>query len=304
MTLKLLLLNYHHLNLIVLREIFTCTCVGFSVIIVTTKMIRMIVGMNTNDKEIAMFTNKFLQDLSIDDVRMLLGGYHNPENSAKAFIRERFLRIQALDSIIPVPVSDGALVMHLVPLVDFEAKRKNKIPALGDLNTCFSTIQNNFSRGINLEGYFFSDSENNDYTQKSREYTQVFRDGSLEAVSIAVLRHGRPEKPGFGATVFPKTIVSALNRYMRGLRENGVKPSILLQISTMNFQNIKMMRDNYENDIVCNRKVLHLPSSLIMEYDLENNYTNVAMEQMDFLWNAFGLERCTYGPFEELRKSA
>ena len=249
-----------------------------------------------------MFTSDVLQKLSIDDIRIIFGEHRNTEDSAKAFIRERFLRIQAEDGIMPVLISNGALVMHLVPLPDFEVKHKNEIPALKDLNGDFSTIRNNCSRGINLEGYFFSDYKNDD-TYFYREYTQVFRDGVLEVVSADLFTSLATGGFGFSSCTLPKYIVSALKRYMRGLRKNGAKQKILLQISFMKFQNMKIVNDNYGEEWICNRDILHLPSSLITEYNDGDDYTDVAMEQMDFLWNAFGLDRCRYKDFDGIREN-
>ena len=93
-----------------------------------------------------MFTDKVLQDLSIDDIRIILDGHRSNEDSAKAFIRKRFVQIQANDDVIPIVVSNAALVMHLVPLADFEAKRQNKIPELKDLNRSFSTMMESLFR--------------------------------------------------------------------------------------------------------------------------------------------------------------
>ncbi|KGL00036.1 hypothetical protein PM04_16520 [Thalassobacter sp. 16PALIMAR09] len=42
------------------------------------------------------------------------------------------------------------------------------------------------------------------------------------------------------------------------------------------------------------REALHLPPSMITEYDPDDNYEAVVSEQMHSLWNAFGFERCSY----------
>ena len=109
---------------------------------------------------------------------------------------------------------------------------------------------------------------------------------------------------GLKQYALPRDITSALNRYMRGLRESEIQPEILLQISMMNFKDVKMLHGNFYGNMICDRDVLHLPSSLIMEYNDEDDYTHIAMEQMDFLWNAFGLDRCRYKDFEEIRENA
>ena len=40
------------------------------------------------------------------------------------------------------------------------------------------------------------------------------------------------------------------------------------------------------------RETLHLPHVILTEYRVDGNYESFVAEQMDFLWNAYGFERC------------
>ena len=40
--------------------------------------------------------------------------------------------------------------------------------------------------------------------------------------------------------------------------------------------------------------VLHLPPSVITNFQDDDSYENIIAEQMDLLWNAFGFDRCFY----------
>ena len=227
---------------------------------------------------------------SLEELRRLFGEQRSIEERARTFVGERFLRIRSNDAVMSIPVSDGVLVMHLVPLPDFAAARRNELPNFKDQVEYFAPISHGCDVRVNLEGYCFY----RDNNSICHEYTQVFRDGSLEVVSIDVFSKGGGKKYGFGSVALPKDLTFAINRYMKGLRANEASPPILLQISAMNVRGIKMFCGN-KDFLTCERDELHLPSSLITAFRDDNDYTNVVAEQMDFLWNAFGIERCPYG---------
>ena len=237
-----------------------------------------------------------VHEISLEELRMLFGEQRSIEERARAFVGERFLRIQAGDGIIPIAVSDGALVMHLVPLPDFGARQRIEILVLKKQWTFFKTIiDQNSDTSVNLDGCCFSSKSDDDY----HEYTHVFRDGSLEAISTKAFPN---MKVLGGPNGLPKKLTYTISRYMKGLRMVEASPPILLQISAMNIKNIEMKYDAFSSsDPSYNRDILHLPSSLITEYRDNYDYTNVMAEQLNFLWNAFGIEKCPY--FDSLESS-
>ena len=148
-------------------------------------------------------------ELSLDELRMLFGEQRNIEERAKAFIGERFLRIQGNDGAMPMPVSGGVLVMHLVPLPDFGAARRQEISDLeAQCHTFMPIGASGFSWRVNLEGYCV-------YLGGGtcHGYTQVFRDGSIEAATASMF----VEHEGqlfFHSLRLPQELFEALNQYM------------------------------------------------------------------------------------------
>lgn len=231
-------------------------------------------------------------ELSLEELRMLFGQQRSIEERAKAFIGERFLRIQSNDGAMPLPVSDGILTMHLVPLPDFGATRRVDLGAIHAQHGAFRPIgAEGLSWRINLDGYcFFRGGE------ICRGYTQVFRDGSIEATSASMFPEYEGER-GFGSLALPPRLIQALNHYMSGLKSIEASPPIMLQISAMEVLGVKMGVNRaafLDEPPAYNRDVLHLPPAIITEYRDDGNYESVMAEQMDFLWNAFGFDRCFY----------
>ena len=229
-------------------------------------------------------------ELSLEELRMLFGEQRNIEERAKAFVGERFLRIQGSDGAMPVPVADGVLVMHLVPLPDFGAARWQEISVLEAQRQAFAPISAaGFSSRVNLEGCcVFCGGE------ACLGYTQVFRDGSIEAVtaSMFVRQEGQLCFPSLR---LPENLVGTLNLYMNGLRAIDASPPVLLHVSAMNVRGLRMSGNwAFDEPPPYGRDVLHLPPTMIPEYREDGNHDSFIAEQMHFLWNAFGFSQCPH----------
>ena len=240
-------------------------------------------------------------ELSLEELRGLFGEQRSIEERAKAFIGQRFLSIQANDGMIPLPTLLPLLVMHLVPLPDFGAGRQVEVNKI--MNT-IEVLELQYSQTIyfvnagypksiiNLDGYCFYNGE-----AICRGYTQIFRNGAIEATDASLFGHIKMPGNLFLANRCPDELTEILKNYMVLLRALEVTPPILLQISMMSVKGIKMetkFRSTLDKPIIYNRDVLHLPPSVITEFRDDENYQSVMAKQMHFLWNAFGLKRCLY----------
>ncbi|GGO61440.1 Putative DNA-binding domain-containing protein [Roseovarius pacificus] len=229
---------------------------------------------------------------SLEELRRLFGEQRTIEEQAQTFIEERLLRIQAGDAPMPIPVEKGVTVMHLVPLPDLGAGRRIEIPAMREQHLAFMPMgASGMSWRVNLDGFnLFRGGE------VCNGYTQVFRDGSLEATSTSMIadRDGRRLLPSLA---IPERFIQSLSSYIGGLRALEASPPVLLRISFTGMNGVRMGVDpmrvmdeppSYE------REELRLPHTVISEYRDDGNYEQVIAEQMDFLWNAFDFDRCFY----------
>ncbi len=230
-----------------------------------------------------------VHELSLEELRMLFGEQRSIEERAKSFVGERFLRLQGNDGAMPIPVSEGILVMHLVPLPDFGAERRIEIPTLHAQQQSFWPIDwKGISSRVNLDGYCTYQSGD-----VCHGYTQIFRDGSIEATTASMFSE-RNGKRYFPSVDLPKSLFEALSLYMKGLRALEASPPILLQISMMQISGVRIgvSQEDRNDPPPYDREVLHLPPSMITAYRDDGNYEPVISEQMDFLWNAFDFESC------------
>ncbi len=223
---------------------------------------------------------------------MLFGQQRTIEERAHAFATERFLRIQANDGMLVFPVERGAIVMHLVPLTDFGSHRRHEIAQLGENTSLFRPIAHRgYSSQINLNGVVvYGNAALHD------KYTQVFRDGSIEAVSATVFSEQGGRRV-FPSVKLPEDIIQSPSSYMKGLKEIDASPPIMLRISFFGMKNVEMGVDTWyypDPPQPYSHAELHLPPTIIPEYSDDDHYEKVVAEQMNFLWNAYGFERCSY----------
>ena len=231
-------------------------------------------------------------ELSLEELRMLFGKQRTIEERAKSFVRERFLRVESNDGALPIHLLEGGMVMHLISLPDFGAGRRHEISELRNQQSQFCPMgAAGYSTRINVDGYV---------TYRGGEvchgYTQIFRDGSLEATSASVFSN-HDEKRFFASLSLPSMIISSLSSYMSAMKAIDASPPIMLQISFFGMNDVNIGINRFytlDNPTAYKREELHLPPTIISDFRDDNTYDRVVSEQMDFLWNVFGFERCTY----------
>ncbi len=228
-------------------------------------------------------------ELSLEELRQLFGQRRSIEERAKSFLGERHLRIQANDGPLRIPVEQGAVVLHLVPLPDFGADRRVEIEAIRAQRDNFPPLgaQPAIDR-INLDGIVCSRGGD-----VCHGYTQIFRNGSVEATNASVIGNlggGRALR----TTAVAEQLIAALSFYMRGLRALDMSTPVLVQISFFGMSNVSMAlpAEYFDPPPPYTRDELHLPPSVISDYQIDDNYERFVAEQMDYLWNAYGFPRC------------
>lgn len=230
------------------------------------------------------------QELRMEELRGLFGEQRAIEAQAMTIMDERFLRIQAGDAAMPLPAGMGTTVIHLVPLPDFGARRRIDIAAMTEYRSMFRPMtQSPVLNRVNLDGLvnFYS------VGADCHAYTQIFRNGSLETVSTSLIVEHNGSRL-IGSVALPKTLVGSLTAYLTGLRALDVSPPILMRISFSGMNGVRLYFpiESLLSPRPYDRETLHLPHSIITEYGDAGSIQPVIAEQMGFLWNAFGLERC------------
>lgn len=132
-------------------------------------------------------------------------------------------------------------------------------------------------------------------------YTQLFRNGQIEAVSaldIARMNHGRD-------SLYPRVIetefLDALERHLLALKLAGATTPILMSVAYLDVKALRMFLPGgggvVGHDITVNHA--QLPDLLITEWPDKNELANITKHFMDCLWQSAGEPGTPYYPWSD-----
>jgi hypothetical protein len=128
-------------------------------------------------------------------------------------------------------------------------------------------------------------------------YTQVFRNGSIEAVKVGILVDdgGSLRLPSL---VFEKRIVEVLPTYLQGMQSLDVSPPIVLMLSLQGVRGawlgVSQEQMILDPPAPIARSTLELPEAVIESYGSAGDYERAIQPALDALWNAAGYAKSRY----------
>lgn len=182
---------------------------------------------------------------------------------------------------------DGRLIVHCVPLAAVTSRWEVDLHKVFQIHQAFTPIgvTTGMTPRFNFEGFI-----NERGGEHNFGYTQVFRNGALEATNARIVQ----ERDGLRyihARTFERKIFDVLPAYINGLRDLGIPPPILILLTLEGVQDVTYevredMFDEFEPPI--DRPILFLPDSIINEYGANLDYLRATKPAFDALWNTAG----------------
>ncbi len=166
-----------------------------------------------------------VHEASIEELRTLF------TLASSAFDRVRQLREDRLTKILagrggrPLQ-GNGRLILHIVPFATVSSSWQVDLNAVYLNHPLFRLIGTlGFSPRFNFEGFL-----NERADEQNLGYTQVFRNGMLEATKASILRdhEGRKLIPGLA---LERHTFEVLPTYLRGLQDIGVPPPLVFMLT-------------------------------------------------------------------------
>jgi hypothetical protein len=232
-------------------------------------------------------------EYSIEELRVVFTLTANALDRVRAFRAERLARIDAGEAIVPLAVDNGRLVLHVVPIsafglgsqIDLERARAAQ-NLLRPMNSMGRSPRINFEGFVNL---YHKDG-------RCRSYTQVFRNGAIEAVNVRIVSN--PDRGSFvPARSFGKYIFEVLPDYLSALQTLEVAPPLVLMITLQGVRGARLGLDEQsfsETPHPIDRDVLELPEIMIDRFGTELEYHDAVRPAFDALWNTAGFSRSHY----------
>jgi hypothetical protein len=206
----------------------------------------------------------------------------------RKFKEQRVLKLKIEDEL-PVSLYSGAkLILHLIPLSAFAETSYLSIEQENDINLSLRPLgSSGWNSRYNLDGIVaYSGSRN----EQSRAYTQLFRNGIVEAVSSL----GCYDENKFIASEgYEEEIISALPVYMKTFKKFEIDPPIYFFISFIGIKEYRFAVNRgifwNDNERLSDRDDLLLPEGIIMSLDFEPH--KQFRPFFDMVWNAYGFKR-------------
>lgn len=224
-------------------------------------------------------------EASMDELRTLFTQSSDASQRVQEFRDLRLARITSGRGSRPL-YGEGRLILHIIPLASILSSQSIDLERAHELGTTFPPIGNTGrSPRFNLDGFI-----NERGGDANHGYTQIFRNGILEATKAAIRRErgGRHFIPGIG---LEEQVFKVLPQYLNGLRDLGVPAPVIVLLTLEGVEGAAYAvasglfaepEPPFEEDIV------YLPECLVNEYGNADSYQRALRPAIDALWNAAG----------------
>lgn len=223
------------------------------------------------------------------DVHEIRAGFVAAETAferLRRFRLDRVARILALETPAPVAAGPKLIVYALPVAVSDEMWARVLVAEESKVAFAVSPIAGHpRTWRFNLDG-FVVHTLRDDLSRQC--YTQLFRDGGIEAVSGGVIFKD-DRRGGFYPWGMEQEMINALSRYQKFWHDFGVAPPLLISITLSGVKRWKVLRTPYAShdlDATFDRDIASAPE-VILE-DLATPVDVVLRPLFDFVWNGGG----------------
>jgi hypothetical protein len=231
--------------------------------------------------------------LDVAELRIAFNLSETITERIRKFREDRISKILADESPIPMQ-GNPKIVLHLLPIISFNPAQSYDISKISSQPAKMPQISVSgcdYYR-YNLDGFLtYSGSKE----EKSWSYSQLFKNGLIEAVDASLLGWNG-EKKLIPSVVYEEELIKSFINYLLVLKTLNVEPPILMFLTLLGVKGYQMALDTMESlrsyrygAHTIDRDVLLLPEIVIESYDVIAE--KVLRPCFDSIWNACGLPR-------------
>ena len=232
-------------------------------------------------------------EASVEELRVLFNLAADAQERIKKLRSERLGLIAQERS--PLLQLDGAAVqiVHLVPLSAFGRLNQVDLERAYQAHMAFRPMSaDGLSPRFNLDGFINKSGGDQCYS-----YTQIFRNGILEAAETNILGEWQNMKT-FPAWEVLKSVFEAVPSYIEGLHSLDVPAPFVVMLSYLNVEGARLITGTRAIPRAIqpfpNVDPLLLPEGIIESYGATEEYILALKPALDALWNASGFPGCSY----------
>lgn len=232
-------------------------------------------------------------ETSVEELRVLFNVAATAHDRVRAFRQERLSKIMAGEGCVPLAVDPDKVVLHIVPFSAFGEQNQVDLHRAYDLRSSLRPISANSSYSrYNFDGFI-----NGRGTDTCYGYTQLFRNGCIEAIKSRVLWPNGGYKT-IRVQSFVEHFLEALPHYLDTLKALDVAPPLVVMLTLVEVSGARLEVGwnpwSLEDTVPIRQSVLELPESVIEDYGTTEDYRREIRPALDALWNAGGYPGCNY----------
>jgi hypothetical protein len=224
-------------------------------------------------------------EASLDELRTLFTQGSTAIDRAIEFSDRRLTEISSGRGGRPLQAG-GRLIVHVVPLAAVITRINLNLEAVYAAYQSFRPIGSmGMSPRFNLHGFV-----NERGGDQNHGYTQIFRNGIVEATKASIVRdvQGRRVIPGIG---IEQHLFEVLPGYLDGLRDLGISPPLAVLITLQGVAGAAYAVKNGpwpEPEPPIDQDTLRLPDCYIQDFGSSDDYHRALRPAIDALWNSAG----------------
>ena len=223
---------------------------------------------------------------SIGELRSLFTQTASALKDARAFRDNRIELIRHGHAPRPL-ANNGHTMLHIVPVAAFSGMLNLDVEEVFKHQDSFRTIGSmGRTPTFNFEGFINHRGDN-------RGYTQVFRNGALEAIEAGIVESGGEGRRWIAGLILENELFEVLSPYLDGLRTIGIPPPLILMLTLQSVAGViyAVGVEHYRGDQSLPRHILRLPECLLEDYGSDIDHHRSLKPAFDALRNAIGYAR-------------
>jgi hypothetical protein len=236
--------------------------------------------------------------LDVSELRNMFGLQESQLQRIKNFRLDRINKIVSGDTSLPL-YSNPCILVDIIPLSAYNNQKTIDLTYFDSWKNWLKTVSDIINREIQTQGgrYNFDGFITyGGYYSNSNipEYTQIFRNGIIEAIWTLpfVLVANKKKDYRIPSALFEDGLINSTHYYLRRLEEIGIQPPIYIMLTLIHVSEFKMVLSNYEGTSNFNKDIIIIPENTINNY--EEDVSKIMKESFDIIWNSVGEKGSIY----------
>jgi hypothetical protein len=222
--------------------------------------------------------------LDVDQLRAAFNFSQTVSERIRAFRADRIIALSNNDTPIPF-VNDPKIVLHCIPIESFAGQAQFDVLPFNQNPVLLRPMgSSSYDRRLNLEGVVAFGGG----PPLSHTYTQLYRNGVIEAVQGSILAHEYQGKMVIPSIAYERYVFKYLPHCFEVVERIGANVPVAVALTLIGTRGLQMGVQSFGLDggYTIKENILSLPESIVYDFSLPTG--QILKPIFDLVWNACG----------------